>query len=194
MEAIVDFLMSKAGLFSVIATLVAIVAGIQKILTLIRRKSKAKLCFSRVAVEDPPPHSEAGELTFQIMNSGRGTAVLSGLFLKVLDRGPVEEPKMIELAAPLPEYTYKVVLDPPISEYNIRKKEFGTEVALSYQAGEAEAFRVELLSTEPQWYKFQIVAKWYDVEAPRNEHELVSSNLKIEFRPDVRDLLNLNVG
>ena len=178
MGDLIDFLMSKAGLFSVIATLVAIVAGVLKIVLPII-VSRPKLRLSDVAIENPPPHSEAGEMTFQLMNSGGGKAVLSGLFLKVFDRGPVEEPKMIELAAPLPEYSYKVILEPTVSEYDVRQKKFGTAVASSYEAGEVEAFRIELQSTEPQWYEFQIIVRWYDIKAQLDVHELKSPNLRV---------------
>ncbi|MCP4321784.1 MAG: hypothetical protein GY787_08020 [Alteromonadales bacterium] len=194
MENAVNFLMSTEGLLSAVATLIGVIVGVQKlVLPIIRSKPKACLTLSGVTVEAPPPHSEAGELTFEIMNSGVGTAVLTGLFLKVLDKGVVVEPKMIELAAPLPEYNYKVVLDPSILEYNIRKKKFGSEVAHSFKEGEAEAFKIELLSKEPQWYELQILAKWYDLKSSKIQQQEESSNVKIIFQPDVRDLINSNI-
>lgn len=112
------------------------------------------LSMTQVKIEDLPPWSEAGMATFELMNVRGGKAIMSDLFLVVTNCGVSETPKMVEAAAPVPQFTYKVALSPGATEYDVRKREFGTPTPHSYEKNEIEAFSVELRTTEPQWYEF----------------------------------------
>ena len=123
------------------------------------------------------------------MNRGEGKAVMTGLHLQVRECGPSEIPKLVEAAAPVPRYTYKVELDPAQRDYDVRKKEFGSAPPHSYEPLEIEAFEIELRSTEPQWYELHFVVEWYDATAPGEIRRLESPEARIEFRPDVREIV-----
>ena len=195
MDALIGFLTSGTGVVAGLLALLGLVAAVQKVVlpVLDRRReargSRADLALSGMAVEDPPPWSEAGRATFQLMNRGGGKAVLASLTLQVVEHGPVERPKMIEAAAPIPQFTYKVELSPDVAEYDVRKKAFGTAPPHSYEKGEVEAFEVELRSTEPRWYRFRFRVGWYDVAEPEAVRELVSAEGRIEFAPDIEALV-----
>lgn len=148
-----------------------------------------ELEFSTLRTEDPPPWSIAGHVAFELMNSGGGKAVMTGLYLIVVNHGPTKLPKLVEPAAPVPQYSYKVTLSPNVIEYDVRKKEFGTAPPHAFEPLEVEAVDVELRSTEPEWYEFQFIASWYDAETPEVVHRLPSQIGRIEFRPDVREVL-----
>lgn len=154
-----------------------------------RRATAPDLIFSDLRAEDPPPHSEAGRADFELINAGSGKAVMTGLHIEVLNHGPSEIPKMVEAAAPVPQYSYRVTLEPEVSEYDVRQREFGVAPPHSYEAQEVETFAIELRSTEPQWYELRFVAFWYDSTAPDRTHRVESEPLRVEFRPDVRDVL-----
>ena len=195
MDEIVEFFTSKTGIFAAVTALVAFTAAVIKLVEPVLKKRRdaeeavPDLQFSSVQVNDPPPYSEAGEATFQLVNARGGKAVLRDLLLVVLGHGATERPKMTEAAAPIPEFTYKVTLSPGVTEYDVRKKEFGSAPPHSYEASEIEAFRIELRSAEPQWYDFEFVVRWYDARRPTDIHELRTPKQRIEFLPDIADVL-----
>lgn len=76
-----------------------------------------------------------------------------------------------------------------MSSYDVRKKEFGSAPPHRYDAQEIEAFRIELRSVEPQWYEFEFVVHWYDATQPAEVHQLTSPRLRIDFLPDITQVL-----
>lgn len=195
LNSIVDFFTSKTGIAAALVVVVSLIGGILKVVLPLVKRSEEKqasvsnLSISHVKVEEPPPWSEAGTATFELMNTQGGKAVMSELLLVVLNCGVSETPKMVEAAAPVPQFTYKVTLNPDVSEYDVRKKEFGTPTPHSYNKEEVEAFSIELRTTEPQWYEFQFLIRWYDSKKPTEIFELRSGVLRIEFRPSIEDLI-----
>jgi hypothetical protein len=192
---VVGFLTSKTGVFAAVTALLAMIGTIVGLVQpmLKRRReaaeAKPKLVLSNVRINAPPPWSEAGEAGFELANAGGGKAILSDLRLVVRAHGATEMPKMVEAAAPIPQFTYKVTLSPAVREYDLRKKEFGMAPPHAYNNAEIEAFVVELRSTEPQWYEFELVIRWYDVKRPDEIRELVSPVQRIEFLPSIEDVM-----
>ena len=123
------------------------------------------------------------------MNVGGGKAVLSDLLLVVTGHGPTEMPKLVEAGAPIPQFTYKVELSPDVAEYDVREKKFGAAPPYVYGPSELESFRIELRSSAPQWYEFEFVVRWYDARQPKQVHQLRSAGGRIEFLPDVTQLM-----
>jgi hypothetical protein len=195
MDSVISFFTSKGGIFAAIVAvlgLVALIVGLVRPVLQGRREAaqaRPDLQLSNVSIEPPPPYSEAGQATFEIQNAGGGKAVLRDLLLLVSAHGRTELPKMTEPAAPVPLFTYKVTLSPSVREYDIRKKEFGTSPLHSYDANEVESFQIELRSTEPQWYEFQIIVRWYDVKHPAEARELRTPTQRIDFLPDIADVV-----
>ena len=195
-DSVVGFLTSKTGIVAAVVVVLGLVAAVLKIiLPLLQRKDAkqaalAVLSISEVRVEDPPPHTEAGSATFELMNAQGGKAIMSELLLQVTDHGPSETPKMVEAAAPVPQFTYKVTLNPETTEYDVRKREFGSATPHSYEKAEVESFLIELRSTTPQWYEFQFLIRWYDSNKPAEIHDLITGKSKIEFKPGIEDLLD----
>jgi len=196
-DALKQLVTDKGGWIAALATLVALVGGVLGIVrpTLQRRRdaaaSRPDLQFANLRAEDPPPHSEAGKASFELVNVGGGTAVLTELRLVVLEHGVSEEPKLVEAAAPVPVYTYKVTLSPEETDYDVRRREFGSEGPHSFGKGEIESVVVELRSPQPQWYRVEFVARWYDGRQPGTSRETRSAPVRIEFRPGIEDLLQL---
>ena len=194
-DSAVKFLLNETGIIAALVVVVAIIGGVLKIVLplLERREGKQAgvpdLFMSQVKIEDPPPYSEAGKATFELMNVKGGKAVMSALLLIVVDCGVSKTPKMVEAAAPVSQFTYEVTLSPEVIEYDVRKKEFGTSAPHSYERGEIEAFVVELRTTRSQWYEFQFLIRWYDTTKPTKIIELRSPDLRIEFRPSIKELL-----
>lgn len=195
MDSVISFFTSRDGIFAAIVAvlgLVALIVGLVRPVLQSRReavRARPDLQLSNVSVEPPPPYSEAGQTTFEIQNTGGGKAVLRDMLLHVLAHGPTELPKMTEPAAPVPLFTYKVTLNPSVREYDVRKKEFGTSPPHSYDANEIESFQIELRSTEPQWYEFKVIVRWYDVKHPADVCELGTAMQRIDFLPDIADVL-----
>lgn len=191
MNNVVDFFTSRNGVFAAIVAVVALLGAVAGLVRPVLKGWRARpdLQLSNVSVEPPPPHSEAGQAAFEIANAGAGKAVVSNLLLLVSTHGPIKLPKMTEEAAPVPEYTYKVTLSPSVPEYDVWKKEFGTSRPRSYNTNEVESFQIELRSTEPQWYEFQFLLQWYNVKHPRDIRELRTSTQRIDFLPDIADVL-----
>ena len=195
-DALRQFLTDKGSWVAALATVVALVGGVLGILRpmLQRRREAAAgrpdLQFANLRAEDPPPHSEAGRASFELVNVGGGTAVLTDLRLAVIEHGASEEPRMVEAAAPVPVYTYKATLSPGVADYDLRKREFGSEGPHSFGKGEIESVLVELRSIRPQWYRVEFVARWYDGREPGTSKETRSAAVRVEFRPDITDLLS----
>lgn len=196
LDSVVNFLTSKTGIVAALVVVVGLIGAVLNsiVLPLLKRRKEERgetpeLSMSEVKVEAPPPWSEAGTASFELVNAKGGKAVMSDLLLVVLECGVSEAPKMVEAAAPVPQFTYKVTLSPGVTEYDVRKKEFGSPTPHSYEKGEIEAFSVELRTTKPQWYKFQFRVRWYDATKPAKILELRSPELRIEFQPSIEDLL-----
>jgi hypothetical protein len=195
MNSVISFFTSGGGIFAAIVAvlgLVALIVGLVRPVLQGRREAaqaRPDLRLSNVSVEPPPPYSEAGQVTFEILNTGGGKTVVHDLLLLVSAHGRTELPKMTEPAAPISVFTYKVTLSPSVREYDVRKKEFGTSPPHSYDANEVESFQIELRSTEPQCYEFQVVARWYDVKHPADVRELRTPMQRIDFLPDIADVL-----
>ena len=189
METVITFFTSNTGIIASIVVIIGLIGGVMKIvLPLInrhesRQASISRLDMSAVKIEDPPPHSEAGQASFELMNTGGGKAIMSDFLLVILNNGPSETPKMVEAAAPVSQFTYKVTLEPEVKEYDIRKKAFGSSAPHSYESEEVESFLVELRSTKPQWYELQFVVRWYDAKNPSEINEFKSNTTRIEFKP-----------
>ena len=196
LDSVVNFLTSKTGIVAAVVVVVGLIGAVLNsiVLPLLKRRKEERgdkpvLSMSQVKIEAPPPWSEAGTAKFELVNTQGGKAVMSDLLLVVLDCGVSETPKMVEAAAPVPQFTYKVTLSPGVTEYDVRKKEFGATTPHSYEKGEIEAFSVELRTTRAQWYKFQFLVRWYDATKPAEIVELRSPELRIEFQPSIEDLL-----
>lgn len=190
LDKIVSFLTSKTGIFAAIVALVGLIGGILKIFPIDGFCKRPVLSISQVRTLDAPPHSAAGTASFQLMNTKDGTAVMSDLLLIVTACGVTKTPKMVQPAAPVPQFSYKVTLSPRVRKYDVRKKEFGMPTPHSYKKEEIEDFVVELRSIVPQWYKFYFLIHWYDSKKPKRILELRSPELYIEFLPSIEDLLD----
>jgi len=194
-NSITDFVTDQTGVVASIVVILGIIAVVVGIVrpSLQRRRQLTEavphLEMSAAKLTGPPPHSEAAEISFELVNTGGGKAVLSDLLLEVTDHGTVEKPRMSAPAAPVQQFTYRVMLSPAIINYDIRHKEFGSDPPHSYESSEVESFLVELRSSEPRWYEFVLVARWYDARWPATVEEERSALLRVEFRPDVAELL-----
>lgn len=196
MDGIIAFVTDKAGLIAALAVLVSLVGGLLGIVRPMlqrrreSRQARASLTFSEVRVTAPRAYSSAGELRFQVMNSGRGKAVLQSLKLVVSDARPSETLRMIEAGAPVPEHRHQVRFEPKTREYDVRARAFGeAPAALSFAENEVETFVVELSSTKSWWYRFKIVSDWYDTKRPGEVQRTESSEIDIDFPPDPAELL-----
>jgi len=171
-EVLIRALTDKGGWVAALAVAVSLAGGFFGLVRpwLDRRRERLAglptLRFANLACEDPPPWSQAGRASFELVNSGGGRAVMTELRLAVLAHGPCEEPKMVEAAAPVPTYTYKVTLTPGVADYDVRRREFGTEGPHQFDKNEVESMTVELRSTEAQWYHVCFIARWYDAGKP----------------------------
>lgn len=191
MESVLEFLNSKTGVVAAIAALVTIVGGVLGILrpwAKSKEDKKAaipKLAFAGIKTKEPPPWSDAGELTFNLVNASGGKAVMTDMWLRVLDHGPCEKPKIVETAAPVPQYTYKIKLNPNQKNYDVRARKFGPKPQPhAFEKDEVEAYVIELTSSEPQWYRFALEVEWYITSKPKQINSLRSEELHMEFLPD----------
>jgi hypothetical protein len=191
METIIDFLTSKTGIFAAIAAFISIVGGILGIVRpwLKERQEKQlnipSLGITALKVTPPPPWSEAGEVSFQLVNTQGGKAVMTEMWLIVLEHGPSEKIKKTQPAAPVPQYTYKVKLRTDANKYNVREKKFGPKPQpQSFGKSEVESYIIELTSNKPQWYKFRLEMEWYDIANKDELKILQSPELSMEFAPD----------
>jgi len=196
MLQISEFITDKSGPIAatvVVLGLVATSLGIVRPMLQRRREAhagRARLVFSDLRISAPPPHSEAGELRFQLMNSGGGKAVLRSLRLVVLSSRPSESLRMVEAAAPIPEHSHKVRLDPHIPAYDVRDSIFGPPPApLSFVRDEVESFVVELSSAGGWWYRFRLVADWYATSRPNEPQSTETAELEIDFPASPAELL-----
>ena len=198
MEELIRLITDKTGIVAAVVILIGLIGGIIKIVQPLFANTKVKLArrpllqIFNVKIVDPPPHSEAGKASFELMNSRGGKAVMGDLLIEIIRNGECEIPKMVEAAAPVPQFNYNVILDPDEKFYDVRKKEFGKSPPHSYVKEEIETFTVELRSTKPQWYEFQFLVKWYSANAnnPDEIFELRSDTLRIDFKPSVEELLH----
>jgi hypothetical protein len=191
MEKFTEFITSKTGIFAAIGTIVTLIGGILGILRpwVKNKKDKKdsipKLEFAGLKTKEPPPWSEAGEITFNLVNASGGKAVMTDIWLHVTENGPCEKMKQVETAAPVPQYTFKVKLNPRDKKYDVRAKKFGPKPEPhSFEKEEVEAYVIELTSSEPQWYKFILEIEWYITTKPDQINSLKSEELYMEFLPE----------
>jgi hypothetical protein len=191
MERLIDFLTSKTGILAAIATIVSIIGGTLGILRpWIKNKKDKKANIPQLELADmntkgPPPFSEAGEVSFSIINTSGGKAVMTDMWLHVTANGQCNEVKQVEAAAPVPLYTFKVQLNPDVKKYNVRQKKFGPKPEPhSFEKDEIEAYVIELTSSEPQWYNFLLEIEWYITSKPEQRNSLKSEVLYMEFLPE----------
>jgi hypothetical protein len=195
-DSVITFFTDKTGLIAALAVLVGLVGGLLGIVRPMlqrrrdTRQARARLTFSGIQVTAPPSWSTAGKLRFQVMNSGRGKALLQSLKLLVSDARPSETLRMVEAGAPVPEHRHQVCFDPETREYDVRGRAFGeAPAALSFEENEVETFIVELTSTKSWWYRFKVVGDWYDTKRPGDVHHAESPEIEIDFPPDPAELL-----
>lgn len=196
MQTLIEVLTSKTGAVAALVVVLGIVAAVAGIVrpTLERRRkareATACLRFSSLTIKAVPSYGTSGEAEFQLQNSGGGVAVLRALKLAVLEAHPCERLRMIDAGAPVPEHRYQVKLDPHTREYDVRARTFAPETAaLSFKEAEVETFKVRLTSDEPWWYRFEIVAEWYDAKRPLELESTCSNRVEIEFPPDPAQVL-----
>ncbi len=196
-EDLIRALTDSGGWVAALAVVVSLTGGFFGLVrpwTDHRRERLAGLPALRIAnltCEDPPPWSQAGKASFELVNAGGGRALLTELRLTALAHGPCDEPKMVEVAAPVPVYNYKVTLAPDVADYDVRRREFGTEGPHQFDTNEVESVTVELRSTEAQWYRICFIARWYDARKPAATlNEVRSPEARIVFRPDAAELLS----
>jgi hypothetical protein len=194
-ESIVAFLTSKTGIIAAVTAVVALISAIFGLVrpALDRRRVKAEaradLRMANFKHTPPTAWSAAARSSFELVNAGKGKAILASLELEVLEHGEIPLPKMTIEAAPLAQFLYKVELRPGVDRYDVRKKEFGSAPPHSYAEGEAESIVVELRTTQPQWYQLQFVLRWYDARHPGEMRELRSSPWRTEFEPTIEDVI-----
>ncbi|SMO73398.1 hypothetical protein SAMN06265379_10679 [Saccharicrinis carchari] len=191
MESVLDFLNSKTGVMAALAALITLIGGVVGILRPWVKSNKGKkaliprLEFAGMKTNQPPPWSNAGEIKFNLVNASGGKAVMTQMWLKVQGNGPCEKQKQVETAAPIPQYTYKVVLKPHEKNYDVRAKKFGPKPQPhAFEKDEVEAYVIELTSSEPQWYSFVIEVEWYITSKPQQINIVQSEELWMEFLPD----------
>jgi hypothetical protein len=202
MDALREFLTDKTGWFGAIVAVLGVTATFLGIVRpwLTERRKRAEdaarragdqplLQFVGLRCVDPPPHSEAGLLTGDLVNPRKGRAVMTDLHLEVVAEGACEEPRMVQAAAPVPTYTWKVTLEPGVARYDVRKREFGTEGPHTFDGSEVEHFEIELRSRAPRWYEAVLVATWYDAARPGASTTARSETFRVTFRPRLEDLL-----
>lgn len=192
MEKFTEFLTSKTGILAAIGTIITLIGGILGILRpWIKNKNDKKaiipkLEFAGVKTKEPPPWSDAGEIIFNLVNGSGGKAVMTDIWIHVYENGPCDKIKQVETAAPVPQYTFKVKLNPRDKNYNVRAKKFGPQPEPhSFEKDEVEAYIIELTSSEPQWYKFLMEIEWYITTKPDQINSLKSEELYMEFLPEV---------
>ena len=197
LEFIVKALTDDNGIFAAFLVVVSLIVALLSIVKpWIKQRRDAKeerpnLIISHPQVIPPPPWSETGEVSFELMNTQGGKALLTKLMLMVLESGYSETLKMVRPGAPVPQYSYKVKLTPNKKEYDVRQKKFGTtSPPQSFEKEEVESFLIELVSTESQWYKFQFIVEWYDLAHPSEIKVLKSPELIIDFPPEVKDIVS----
>lgn len=194
-ESIVAFLTSKTGVVAAVTAVLALIAAVLQLVrpALDRRRAKADarphLHLANAQHAPPTAWSAAARSSFELVNAGKGKAILAALDLEVLAHGELELPKMTIEAAPIAQFQYKVELQPGIDRYDVRKKEFGSAPPHSYIEGEAESIVVELRSARPQWYQLQFVLRWYDARRPDEIRELRSPQWRVDFEPTIEDVI-----
>ena len=193
----VEFLTSKEGVFAAIVAVVSLLGAflgiVRPIIQRHRNKAaaKANLDITEPILAPPPEYSRIGEVRFQLRNTGSSRAVLQALRLVVTDHGPSETPHMIVPGAPVAVHTHRIELVPANSEYDVRSPIYAADTPpLSFEEGEVEAFVVRLVATEAHWYRFQLVAEWYDAKDRKAKlRKTESVELKIDFPPDLEEFL-----
>lgn len=192
----VEFFTSKEGIFAATGGLVSLLAaflGIVRPIAQRRREkaaAKAKLEITEPILTPPPEHSQIGEVRFELSNAGSSKAVLRALRIVVTDHGPSETLRMVRPGAPVTVHSHRVELDPAKSEYDVRSPVYAADTPpLSFEEGEVEAFVVRLVSTEAQWYRFRLVAEWYDAKRAKAIRKVESGELEIDFPPDLEEFL-----
>jgi hypothetical protein len=187
---VVKAITDSKGIIAAIVVVIGLVSGILGILKpwVENVGSGSSLAMSPPMVVQPPPDSEAGQIAFELMNKSDGKAVMKSFSLVVLDTGPSEEYKVVQVGAEVPVVAFKVRLRPDEDHYDLLARRFGgSQPIRSYEEGEVEAIVVEVTSTDPHWYRLQIHIEWYDVENPEEVFELASPELLIEFPQELRD-------
>jgi len=191
----IDALTDPSGIVAAVVVVLGVVVAVVGLIrpALDRRRASAeaaaRLEVSHIEAEEPPPHSEAGTVSFNVQNAGSGVAVLNRLEFRVTGVGAVTEERTSEAAAPVPRFDFKVKLSPSTSEYDIRAKTFGSAPDHRYEEGEVESFLIEVTSTEPAWYELSLVVGWYDVSSPAEQREEVLTVDRLRFLPDRRGIV-----
>ena len=194
-ESIVAFLTSKTGIIAAVTAVLALIAAVVGLVRpvldrrRVRAEARADLRLANLQHTEPTAWSAAARSSFELINAGKGKAILASLDLEVLEHGELQLPKMTIEAAPIAQFLYKVELQPGVDRYDVRKKEFGSAPPHSYSEGEAESIVVELRTTKPQWYRLQFVLRWYDARKPDEMRELRSEPWRTEFQPTIEDVI-----
>jgi hypothetical protein len=194
-DPVVDFLTSKGGVFAAIAAVLAVAATVQKLVqpwwTSRRERSEAhpSLVLTKPDVSELDPSSRTRIFSFEAVNRGRGTCVMTALRLLVSENGESREARSTETRAPVTVHEHRVRLRPEIREYDLRSRLFGADAPpLTLSEGEAEAFAIKAVSVEPQWYTVQLVANWYDTKRPDEACQAYSDGLTLDFPPSVKEV------
>jgi hypothetical protein len=188
MDRVIEFLTSETGVVAALLVLITLIGGI---LGLVRPFLKARrekraatpeLCLAAAKAKQPPAWSDAGEVSFQLVNQRGGQAVMTEMRLVVLECGDSEKTKKVEPAAPVTQYTYKVRLSRNVETYDVRAKKFGPKPEPhSFGEGEVESYVLEITSEELLWYRFVMEVEWYDGARSGEIRTLTSDELELEF-------------
>ena len=191
LDNFIEFMTSKTGIIAAIATLISLIGGI---LGLVRPWAKSvkekkasvpKLNIAGLKVKAPPPWTDAGEISFNLVNSSGGKAVMTEMMIHITDSGPCDKIKQVEPAAPVPQYNFKVKFDPDIKNYDVRAKKFAPKPEPhSFEKDEVEAYVIEITSSKPWWYKFVLEIDWYETTKSDITNKLRSEEMFLEFLPE----------
>lgn len=194
----IDFFTSKTGVVAAVVVVLGILTALHTLVRPLvdgrrsrrradreRIEARARLEFSNVDVEPPPPWTRAGIARFEITNAGGRPAILQALHLEVVGHGVCAVPRAVQPGAAVVRHSHRVELVPERERYDIRGRMFGAEASpLSFDEGETEGFDIQLVSAAPHWYEFRFLAEWYDTKDPSEVKATQSAMQRLEFPPD----------